>query len=275
MYKPEPPDLRKQLTPKQVHVFDALHGKPFITLAAYGRTQGIKYPQVHRSYRRACEILGVTPTERKRQPPEQPKRAPRVPVSPALVPQEPVLPARELNIREVKASPAKMLDAVLALSDPELESLAAAAKSAGIKGASLKRLLNQLETAPRPIIRELREVRTDHLARMAGTAAEEIISRVDVADIEAANLKDKILAYAILVDKKLLLEGKPTQRVAIDDIPLLDSLVKAFLKDVPNRGMEITIEDGQVSVERREVFTGHGKTRAPTQEALDAEWDKV
>jgi hypothetical protein len=84
----------------------------------------------------------------------------------------------------------------------------------------------------------LREVSAPQLIKLMGDRALALIESVDVNAIADAKLRDKMVAFGILVDKLQLLSGQPTQRLDISDRRKMDELIIALLAEAKRRGMK-------------------------------------
>jgi hypothetical protein len=88
---------------------------------------------------------------------------------------------------------------------------------------------------------DLREASAPRLLKLIGDRALRLIESVDVNAIRDAKLRDKMVAFGILIDKHQLLSGLPTQRLDISDRRKMDELMVMLFKEAKRRGIKFDI----------------------------------
>ena len=147
-----------------------------------------------------------------------------------------------------KTRPDSFGNAVAELTSPDKINVAEIARQANINitGAAVAALQTRVDSGDlAPIGDAIREVKTERLSKLYGHNAERILNSITDADIDDAKLRDKAIAAAVLTDKKLLLDGKPTQRVAIEDTREIGELVKRLHEVMSYRGIEIEVNPAE------------------------------
>lgn len=76
----------------------------------------------------------------------------------------------------------------------------------------------------------------DMLARLDDLAVR-ILGSVDDVTILRSSLKDRMIAAGVVIDKRQLLSGQPTQILSIDERKSLNALVPALLREARRRGI--------------------------------------
>lgn len=110
----------------------------------------------------------------------------------------------------------------------------------GMPRAMISGLVRRLKTQYRPVVKTLEKFNADLFAEKLGRKADLIEEYMDEALIASSGLKDLSYALSILVDKRQILAGKPTQIYDITVRAKLDALVPALITEARRRG--ITIE---------------------------------
>ena len=275
------PLVNSRITPQQQEAFDRLNRDPFLSFKDYGDSIGAERRTVYARYHRACYKLGVEPIKRKRNPlvedamvePDGSISHPALAEGPAHKKRKPRKNANE--VRRSAVMPAvgedqnKLVDAIYALSNPQLESVAHAARELGLKQGPLRNLLKKLERMGSPVTRVVEDVRLDYLGKLYGDRAKEVAESISPADIAAAGLKDKAVTIGILTQNKMLVEGKPTQIMEIDDRRHINELMQEFVRVAKYRGVDFTIEDGKANVEIQQprIDRSRGRTKEEIEEA--------
>lgn len=146
-----------------------------------------------------------------------------------------------------EAQPEKTAEFIELVSNP-LVSVNEAAARCGLPHGTAYRLLKRLRTKYAPVVEATRKVTTDTLLESLGNVAQKIIDSIDPLDIEEASLKDKTIAFGILVDKRQLLSGQPTQILSVEERRNLDQLLPALIAEAEKRGLvtdaEFEVIDG-------------------------------
>lgn len=270
-YKGKPFQKPQDLTDLEAYCFDRLHEHPEASFQGIGRDLQPKRDRrtVRAAYARACEKLGVAMTSRastiakKLRESKQEERARIAATQPP--------PRAEITPQDIiDANPQDLAEGIVALSDPQVQSVKEAARAAGMGPSAVRALLRKLDESVAPVQRVVRDVRIDHLAKLCRDTSMRIVEHIDRSDIMAASLRDKAIAAGILMDKAQLLEGLPTANLAIQDHRTVENLVAMMVKEAQHRGMSIDVDgDGSVNVQREKLLMN--LERVSDEEIADAE----
>ncbi len=267
------------LTQRQREAYAALHGDEYLSFSLFGAKTGASAAEAKKRYHRACFLLGEIPKVRLTTDPLEAALAAKK-EDMARMPQESARDHRtrvdgakgKYGMADLRQSPELEAEAIYKLSDPQLASIADAARSANMKPETLRRLMRKLSEGMTPVTRVVQDVRMDYLSKLAGDNAQMIAESVDEIDMKSASLKDKAIAFGIFTEKKLLIDGMPTQRLEISDRRHLDELVMESLLEAQRRGMDVSVSDGNAVVTRDRMLPHNTKLDySETKDAMDAE----
>jgi len=140
----------------------------------------------------------------------------------------------------------KAVDALTGADIPNIVELARQAEITNITPDALRALQKRLDSGDlAPIQQAIQPIKNERLSAITAQKAERIINSITDADIDNAKLRDKAIASAVLIDKHLLLEGKPTSRIEISDTRQIGELMQRLVKVMQHRGMEVEINPAQ------------------------------
>ena len=121
---------------------------------------------------------------------------------------------------------------------PMIEEVRKLALEEGIEPQAVRGLVERMNRAGLGIPTDLREASAPQLLKLMGDRALQLIESVDINAIADAKLRDKMIAFGILVDKLQLLRGEPTQRLDISDRRRMDELMVMMFKEAKRRGIK-------------------------------------
>jgi DNA-binding CsgD family transcriptional regulator len=127
---------------------------------------------------------------------------------------------------------------VIEAASPTIEEVRKLALEEGIEPQAVRGFVERMNRAGLGVPTDLREVTVPQLLKLMGDRALQLIESVDVNAIADAKLRDKMVAFGILVDKLQLLSGQPTQRLDISDRRKMDELVIAMVAEAKCRGIK-------------------------------------
>ena len=116
------------------------------------------------------------------------------------------------------------------------------AASAGIPPRVAQALARRMEMQFGPVRSEIRKLTLAEQVTATTAAAQLVLAHIDEVSIAGMNAKDLAIAYGVLVDKSLLLGGKPTQIVDFNVRAKIEVLMPAMLQEAARRGITM---DGQ------------------------------
>ncbi len=71
---------------------------------------------------------------------------------------------------------------------------------------------------------------------------ERVLGGLTQKKVDKAGIRDLAVAYGILIDKKQLLEGKPTQILSIEERREMPQLLRLLLAEAERREMTLTVD---------------------------------
>lgn len=123
-------------------------------------------------------------------------------------------------------------------------------EAVGMPRAMISGLVRRLKTQYRPVVKTLEKFNADLFAEKLGLKADLIAEYMDEPLMAASGMKDLAYALSVLVDKRQILAGKPTQIYDITVRAKLDALVPALLAEARRRGITLEGEFSHVVAER-------------------------
>ena len=219
------------LTPREQQVYDLRHSTdPLMTFRAIARQLGFSYERARNAYHKAVDKM-------------DPDRAPDA--------------AMDVDAGKVEwTDPDKAVEGIDALTDPLISSVAAAARSTGLPESTMHGLNKRLQRDYQGVYEEVTKIKSDVFIKALERntmAALEAITPEKYAEASAYHLT---LMAAISLDKKLVVEGKPTQNfsLTLDDRRAMPAVMAAVLRVAESRGyMKIVDpETSEVTLGERE-----------------------
>ena len=144
-------------------------------------------------------------------------------------------------------SPDMLPELLEAGSDPH-KSMIAAAKACGMDEEVTRRMLDRLKSEFQPVLGEMRKVKTTEILKALEDRAYRALMYMDDYALAKSSAKDLAVIAGIMLEKRALLRGEPTQILSIDDRSNMNELLPALLKEASKRGMFVDVIDGMVDV---------------------------
>jgi hypothetical protein len=144
------------------------------------------------------------------------------------------------NVEETR--PEQSAVAIDKLTEPFGERFKQICLDAGLPERTTMSLQKRLQGRYLPVRAEIEKVKTADLLAMTSEKAKMIIDAIDDEDILAAGLRDKAVAYGILIDKRQLLSGEPTQILSFEERRHLDQIVPLLLREAQRRGIVMDVD---------------------------------
>ena len=159
--------------------------------------------------------------------------------------------------------------------NPLLDNVAAACREAGLPADATRAFLKRLETEYLPVQQEAGRLKTDFLVREFESLAKNALAAITEKKLDDTSAYQLALIAAIATDKRELLDGRPTERLSVEDRRTAMELLPALLIEAERRGYmkEINPETNRVSFLQREdapALTRMNRERMP---AIDVEVD--
>jgi FixJ family two-component response regulator len=127
------------------------------------------------------------------------------------------------------------------MSDPLSPTLKSVAREAGVSEPTVARIREIMDSHWLDTKLKIEEGKTPHLLDLCSSRARQILESVTQGDLKSASLKDKAIAAAIMIEKRQLLSGEPTQRVTFETRGKLNELVQRLVEEGKRRGMEFDV----------------------------------
>ena len=217
---PAPAPERAALTLKQQAVYDMkVAGK---TRKEIAHILGISEPVVSKTLQSAYRKLGLTRRQR-------PGR----------------VDSTEFTNPEVAAA------AIEAAADPSAPSLTEAInrvnaqlKAAGLPDKVSERLIRRLRVKYADAVTSTRELKTNEILQMLGQKIDLAAFYLDDKVMAEASARDLMLGAGVLIEKRNLLRGEPTQILSDKERKTIHELMPELLAEAKRRGLTV---DGQVT----------------------------
>ena len=114
------------------------------------------------------------------------------------------------------------------------------ARDVGLPTGTADALVKRLETRYLPLTNAVEKVTTKTIKRDIETALPKLLKRLADDDlIKAANLRDISVATNILIDKRQLLMGEPTQILTVEERRTLNEITPALVQEMARRNMPV------------------------------------
>lgn len=114
-----------------------------------------------------------------------------------------------------------------------------AAEACGMPKAMANALKRRMETRYLPATEAFRKTDTRELLRLLDDRAVKALEYMDDVAFAEAPLRDLAVSLGILIEKRQLLRGEPTQILTVEERSNLNDLIPAIVKEAKRRGMVI------------------------------------
>ena len=126
--------------------------------------------------------------------------------------------------------------------DPECN-VSVLAKRCGLPRRTARDIVNRLETRYQPVTEEVKKVTTQSLLKLMDDALPGLLSKLsDKELIDKSAMREIAMAAGILIDKRQLLRGEPTQILSLDQRQKMDDLAPALLGEMKRRGITVDVD---------------------------------
>lgn len=164
-------------------------------------------------------------------------------------------PHKHVEVSEKDLRPDQLEDLLLEGSDPH-KSLVAAAKQCGFDQEVTQRLLDRLKSQFQPVLGEMRAVKTQEFLKALDDRAYRALMYMDDLALAKASAKDLAIIVGVMLEKRQLLRGEPTQILSVEDRHSMNELLPALLNEAQKRGMFVDVIEGMVDVTPRPAEDG-------------------
>lgn len=143
--------------------------------------------------------------------------------------------------------PALAADFLIRLTENPERSITQIAKDCGFPQKTADQLERRLSTRYLPVLDEVKKVTTKSLLRKIDKALPLILDRMSDADLlQNITLRDAAVAAGVLIEKRQLLMGEPTQITSFEERKTIGELGPALLAEIKKRGqnpVDVAFED--------------------------------
>ena len=123
------------------------------------------------------------------------------------------------------------------VTEPGFENAAEAMRECGLPKSTAEKLLERIQTNFVPAKIEIERIKTEHFVKTAEKLALRFWDSITDEDIQNIDAYKRVIAGAILVDKRELLDGRPTERISVEDRRALPEIMSRLLHEAEVRGL--------------------------------------
>lgn len=156
-------------------------------------------------------------------------------------------PQNNKPITTEELAPHELADLLEAGAEPH-KALIAAAKQVGLDEKVTKRMLDRVKAEFQPVLSEMRAVKTTEILKMLEDRAFRALEYMDDYALAKSSAKDLAVIAGIMLEKRALLRGEPTQILSVEDRQSMKELLPALLQEAQKRGMFVDVINGMVDV---------------------------
>lgn len=141
--------------------------------------------------------------------------------------------------RRLERDPEKGFAGLDAITDPSIERIRKAMVDEGIPEGAAAQFIERMEHEANRTKLIAKDRRTQDLKTLLSDRAFRVLESIDFEDIETATLRDKAMAASLMLEKRQLLMGEPTQILSVTERKQLDVLVGIVMQEAQRRGLEV------------------------------------
>lgn len=134
----------------------------------------------------------------------------------------------------------QLADVLLESSAP-FQTLMASAKAVGLQPEVTRRLVQRIRAQYQPVLTELRKFQKDEFLGLLEDRAHRALEYMDDYNLAKANAKDLAIIVGILMEKRQLLRGEPTQILSIEERAGMGELIPRLLQEAERRGLSVGV----------------------------------
>jgi len=197
------------LTPMERDVYELRSQDTSLTLREVGEKLGITTQQANSTWKRVRGKLGIEPSR-----------------------------GRDNDGVKIEFTHPEEAAAFMDLvTEPGFEGVADAAKESGLGVRAAQSLINRVQENYEPVKREVDRIKTETLVRKFERIAEAALDTIDQEKLDEMDAYKLTLIGAIATDKRELLDGRPTERISVEDRRALPEIMAALLREAQIRGL--------------------------------------
>lgn len=141
------------------------------------------------------------------------------------------------SLEETK--PDEVAELILSWAENPSLNIAAKAEAVGLNPRTAQSIIKKLETRYQPVAAEVRKLTADRIVEMIEGKIPTLMDAITEEKVKEATLRDVVLGLGVLIDKRQLLRGEPTQIMSYEDRQSLNELLPGLLREAERRGMTI------------------------------------
>jgi hypothetical protein len=150
-------------------------------------------------------------------------------------------------VTEAELRPDQLPEVLIGEADP-FAGVKAAAEQAGLPVPVLERMIKRIRAQYQPVVGELKQVHTGELVKLLDDRAQRALLWMDDEVLAKSSAKDLAIIAGIMLEKRALLRGEPTQILSVDDRQSMNDLIPQVLAEAQKRGMFVDVLEGCVDV---------------------------
>ena len=133
--------------------------------------------------------------------------------------------------------PEKAAEMIDVATNPLLENLAEACRESGLPEQTTRSLLKRLNTKYLQVQGAAERIKTDFLVREFEGLAKDALEAITKDKLDSTSAYQLSLIAAIATDKRELLDGRPTERLSVEDRRSLPEIVSLLMAEAERRGL--------------------------------------
>ncbi len=145
--------------------------------------------------------------------------------------------ARHSNKAIEKTDPEKAGELLALLVGPSEARLGEIAEAVGLPQEVVSRFLEVMRTSYMAFTEEVREVTANEFLPLIDMRAKQLLQFMSPEKMAKAGIRDQAFAFSVLMEKRQLLRGEPTQILSVDDRRQMSTLMPFMLKEAQRRGL--------------------------------------
>ena len=124
------------------------------------------------------------------------------------------------------------------LTDP-FDKLSMVAKECGLKPSLVQAIARRMKTRYLGVTEQMRAIKTHDMIQKIDERIGHALTYIDDYVMADANFRDLSMGVGILIEKRQLLKGEPTQIISVDERKTLNQLLPLLIQEATRRGVTI------------------------------------
>lgn len=144
-------------------------------------------------------------------------------------------------------NPEAVADLMLAHSN-QFKTLETAMKESGLHRNTASAILKRVKARNLPVVHELKNITTKEIMSQLDSKIQMTLDYMDDFVIAGANYRDLTIGLGIMLEKRQLLNGEPTQIMSMEERKNLNELLPYIIAETRRRGITIDQNDGVTTI---------------------------